>query len=157
MKTFLMALPLGVIMASCGGSQSAPPPFKAVADTKTLMLSLVEKQAGIVWESVSTTLVDDQVIEKRPTTEEQWNHVRDAAVTVTEAGNLLMIAPRAQDEEWMKAAAAMIVQGERLLNAIDRRNSQEVFDVGSDLYEVCVNCHMYYMPAIKEFYTRDRR
>ena len=150
MRTILLALSVSLNVVGCGGQQ--PPPFKAVVDTKTLMAALLEKQADIVWESVSTTLIGDEVIERRPKSDEEWADIRNAAIAVTETGNLLMIAPRAQDEGWMKAAAGMIAQGERMLNAIDRKNPKDVFDVGSDLYDSCVNCHMHYMPAIKDLY-----
>ena len=150
MKKSAFALFACLALVGCRGQQ--PPPFKAVADTKTLMAALLEKQADIVWESVGATIIGDQVVEHHPESDEEWASVRNAAVAVTETGNLLMIVPRAQDEGWMKAAAGMITQGERMLNAIDRKNPQEVFDVGSDLYDSCVNCHMHYMPAIRDLY-----
>ena len=151
MRSFLWAFPLCLMAGGCGGQQL--PPFKAVADTKTLMAALLEKQADLVWEAVGTTIIGDRIEGKhQPRSEEEWANVRNAAVAVTETGNLLMIAPRAQDEGWMKAAAGMIAQGERMLNAIDRKNPKDVFDIGSDLYDSCVNCHMHYMPAIKDMY-----
>jgi hypothetical protein len=150
MNKLLAVLPFCLVVSACGGQQ--PPPFKAVVDTKTLMAALLEKQADIVWEAVGTTIEGDKIEEHHPMSEEEWTNVRNAAVAVAETGNLLMIAPRAQDEGWMTAAAGMIAQGERMLNAIDRRNTKDVFDVGSDLYDSCVNCHMHYMPAIKDLY-----
>ena len=36
--------------------------------------------------------------------------------------------------------------------AIDRKDTKAMFDVGSDLYDTCTNCHMHYMPAIKDLY-----
>jgi hypothetical protein len=150
MSKCLLVVSTCLALAGCGGPQ--PPPFKAVVDTKTLMAALLEKQADIVWEAVGTTIEGYKIEEHHPTTDEEWTNVRNAAVAVTETGNLLMIVPRAQDEEWMKAAAGMISQGERMLNAIARRNPKDVFDVGSDLYDSCVNCHMHYMPAIKDLY-----
>ena len=136
---------------ACGGPQA--PPFKPVADNKTLMASVIEKQANIVWESVGVVDTADGSQELRPRTDEQWQNIRDAAVTITEAGNLLMLVPRAQDgDEWMKSAAALIAEGERMIGAIDRRNPTEVFDVGADMYEACVHCHTRYMPAIKDLY-----
>ena len=64
-----------------------------------------------------------------------------------------MIAPRAQDgDRWMDSAQKMMAQGQRMIAAIDRKNTQEMFDIGSDLYDTCTNCHMHYMPAIKDLY-----
>jgi hypothetical protein len=116
------------------------------------MAALLEKQADIVWEAVGTTIIGNTIEEHRPVTDEEWTNVRNAAVAVAETGNLLMVAPRAGDQGWMNAAAGMIAQGERMLNAIDRRNTKDIFDVGSDLYDSCVTCHMHYMPAIKDMY-----
>lgn len=150
-KVVLVALGMGLAVAGCS-SGPQPPPFKPVADTKTLMAALMEKQADIVWEAVGTTIEGNTVTDYQPNNEAEWQNVRNAAIAVTETGNLLMIAPRAQDEGWMKASAGLIAQGERMLAAIDHRNRQEVYDVGSDLYDSCVACHMHYMPAIKDLY-----
>ncbi len=146
---------LSVLCAAVACRQAPPaPPFKGVVDTKTLMISMMERQADIVWESVSDTIIGNDIIEHRPQTDADWQAVRNAAISVTETGNLLMIPPRAEDDGWMKAAAAMIAQGERMIQAVDRKDSTAVFDVGSDLYDACVNCHMHYMPAIKDLYRR---
>ena len=138
---------------ACGGSPA--PPFKPVVDNKALMASVLEKQATIIWESVGQIDTAAGTQELRPRTDAEWANIRDAAVTVTEAGNLLMLVPRAQDgDEWMKSAAALIAQGERMIGAIDRRSPQEVFDVGADIYEACVHCHTNYMPGVREMYKR---
>ena len=93
------------------------------------------------------------VEERRPKNEEEWVAVKAAAVNLTETGNLLMMPPRAQDAgQWMKNVQAMMAQGQRMIEAIDRRDTKAMFDVGSDLYDTCTNCHMHYMPAIKDLY-----
>jgi hypothetical protein len=64
-----------------------------------------------------------------------------------------MTAPRAQDGgQWMKNVQAMMAQGERMIEAIDRKDTKQMFDVGSDLYDTCTNCHMHCMPEIKDLY-----
>ncbi len=142
-----------VVLAAGCSRAPAPPPFKAVADTKTLMAEVVERQAQIVWDAVGTIVTADGTQEIRPHSDEDWARVKAAALTVTEAGNLLMMAPRAQDgERWMQNVQRMMGEGERLIGAADRRNPQEVFDMGADLYEACVTCHTQYMPAIKDLY-----
>jgi hypothetical protein len=149
-------LALALIAASavaCSGPK--PPPFKPVVDNKALMASVLEKQANIIWESVGEIDTATGTQELRPRTDEEWANIRDAAVTVTEAGNLLMLVPRAQDaDQWMQFASALIAEGERMITAIDRKNPKEVFDVGADMYEACVHCHTNYMPGVKEMYKR---
>lgn len=151
MRNLWAVVPLLLMSAACNSAPAAPP-FKPVVDTKTLMSALMERQADIVWESVSETIIGNDVIEHRPQTDEEWLNVRNAAISVTEAGNLLMIAPRGQDQGWMDASTKLIAQGERMIAAVDRKDPKAVFDVGSDLYDACVNCHMHYMPAIRDMY-----
>jgi hypothetical protein len=148
-------LVLGLAMiATAGCSRSPqPPPFKTVVETKDLMEHVMERQADIVWGATGAIITAEGVEERKPKTEEDWIAVKAAAINLTETGNLLMIAPRAQDgDRWMDSAQKMMAQGQRMIAAIDRKNTQEMFDVGSDLYDTCTNCHMHYMPAIKDLY-----
>lgn len=160
-----IALVVGAIAcAACGGeappSRSATsdaaasaPPYKAVSDMRTLMNAVIERPANVVWESVGEVHTPSGIEARSPKTPEEWQTVRDAAVTLTEAANLLMMPGRAWDSgEWMGAAAGLIVEGERMIDAIDRKSTQEVFDVGADLYEACVRCHRQYLPGVSEMY-----
>ena len=136
-----------VSLAGCGGP--APPPFKAVVDTKLLMQSIVDPNADLIWEAVKTIDSEKGIEDIRPRTDEQWTAVRNAAVTVTESGNLLMMSPRAKDGgEWMKRAQAMIDSGEAAIRAAEAKNPERLFTVGGDIYEACSNCHREYLDAI---------
>lgn len=153
MRYLLLILTLSFTVAACGGNAPQPPPFKAVAETKDIMEHVMERQADIVWGAAGHIITAEGDQDLRPTTEEQWVAVRAAALTLTETGNLLMVAPRAQDNDrWMKNVQLMMAQGEKMIAAIDRKDSQAMFDVGSDLYDTCTNCHMHYMPEIKDLY-----
>jgi len=146
---------LAVSVMSAVGCSNGPqmPPFKPVVDNRTLMNSVIEKQANVVWDSVGTVVTPEGTQERRPQTDEDWANLRDAAVTLTESGNLLMLTPRAHDgDEWMKAAAGMVEQGERMISAVARKSPEQVFDVGATLYDSCVRCHMNYMPGVAEMY-----
>lgn len=151
MRTLALTI---VLAAAAGCSQApAPPPFKQVADNKALMAHVVERQAQIIWDAVGTVVTAEGTQEIRPANDEDWIKVKAAAINLTEAGNLLMMTPRAQDgDRWMQNVQRMMAQGERLITAADRKNTQEVFDVGADLYEACVTCHTQYMPEIKDLY-----
>jgi len=52
----------------------------------------------------------------------------------------------------MKNVQSMMGQGEKMIAAIDRKDTKAMFDVGSDLYDTCTTCHTHYMPAIKDLY-----
>jgi hypothetical protein len=141
-------LVLALATAACS-SAPAPPPFKAVADNKLLMQSVIDPNADIVWESVKTIVTAQGTEDIRPKTDAEWMNVRNAAVALTESGNLLMMVPRAKDgDEWMKRSQALITTGELAIRAADEKNADRLFTIGGDIYEACSSCHQKYMEAI---------
>jgi len=152
MRRLVLVFALSAMLTGCSPAPE-PPPFKAIVETKDLMEDLMERQADIVWGATGSIVTAEGVEERRPKNEEEWVAVKAAAVNLTETGNLLMMPPRAQDAgQWMKNVQAMMAQGQKMIEAIDRRDTKAMFDVGSDLYDTCTNCHMHYMPAIKDLY-----
>jgi hypothetical protein len=136
---------LGLI--ACGGP--APPPYKPVADNKLLMQAVTDPNADIVWNAVKTIETRDGTQEIRPKTDAEWIAVRNAAVSVAESGNLLMMVPRARNGgDWMQLSQDMITAGEAAVKAADAKNADKLFTVGGDLYESCSNCHRKYLEAI---------
>ncbi len=147
-RRLLLLIPAAVLITSCGGGPE-PPPFKPVVDTKQLMNAVIDPNVDLVWDSVKWIDTKEGTEEIRPRTEEQWTAVRNAAVTVAESGNLLMIVPRAKDgDQWMKMAARMIDAAEEAIKAADAKNADRLFTVGGDIYESCSNCHRQYVDAI---------
>jgi hypothetical protein len=140
---------LAVFVASaCGGGGNEPPPFKPVADTALLMEAFIDPMADVIWGSVGTIVTASGEEHIRPKTEEEWMQVRNAAVAVTEAGNLLMMVPRAKDAEWMRISQAMIDTGTAAIKAAEAKDPDGVFDAGAEIYAVCTNCHAKYDPTI---------
>ena len=138
-----------LLLTAC--RQTEPPPFRPVADVKEIMRSIVDPAAGDVWGAAGWITTKDGTIERGPTTAGEWTQIRKQAVTLTEAGNLLMISPRAKDEsQWMMLARAMVEKGEECVKAAEQKNKQRMFDVGGDLYQTCLNCHQQYLPAIQD-------
>jgi hypothetical protein len=144
----VLAVSVSVLASACS-SAPAPPPFKPVADNKLLMQAVVDPMADVLWDSVKTIVTAKGTEDFRPRTEEEWTAVRNAAVALTESGNLLMLVPRAKDGgEWMKRSQELINTGEAAIRAIDAKNAERLFTVGGDIYEACSNCHRQYMEAI---------
>jgi len=136
---------MGAVLAACS-SAAPPPPFKPVLDTRGLMVSVVDPNADVVWESVKTIVTRAGVEEIRPKNDEEWASVRNAAATVAEAGNLLMLTPRARDSgEWMRASQALIDTGTSAMRAAEDKNADRLMTVGGDMYSACTNCHQKYM------------
>jgi len=137
------------VLSAC--SRTQPPPFRPVADVKEIMRSIVDPAAVDVWGAAGWITTKEGTIERGPTSGAEWTEIRKQAVTLTEAGNLLMMSPRARDgDQWMMLARALIDKGEECVKAAEQKNKQRMFDVGGDLYQTCLNCHQQYLPAIQD-------
>jgi hypothetical protein len=133
--------------AACGGA--APPPFKPIADTKGLMNSTIEPAADVIWDGAGTIITLTSVEELGPKNDEEWMALRNAAVTLAESGNLLMMVPRAKDgDEWMRLCQAMIETAESAIKAADAKSTDQVFTAGGEIYAVCTNCHSKYAAGV---------
>jgi hypothetical protein len=143
----MAALLSGLLLPACGGSP-APPPFKPIVDVKQLMASVIDPQADIVWESVGTITTAAGTEERRPTTPEQWAAIRNAAITLAESGNLLMMVPRAKGGDWMKYSRELIDVSEEAVRAADARNAERIYEIGGDINDKCMQCHEQYDPTI---------
>ena len=133
-----------MLVASCK-SGPEPVPFQPVADTSLLMEAIVDPLTDVIWDAVGTQVTADGTIEIRPETEEEWIAVRNSALMLTESGNLLMMAPRAvDDDEWMKAATALVDTGMLAVKAAETKDPEQLFEAGRILYAVCRNCHQKY-------------
>jgi hypothetical protein len=150
-----LALSMVLALASGCSDARAPLPFKPVIETRLLMEAMVDPQADLIWQSVKTVVSEAGAQEFRPKTDAEWAQVLHAAASVTEAGNLLMMAPRARDSEnWMRASQALIDSGSYALRAARAKNPDMLFEAGAVLYEACNACHrQYHWPPLR---TRQR-
>ncbi len=139
-------------LMSLGACEKAPappsPPFTMVVGNKQLMAEVIEPAADTYWDAVGSTSDKNGITEHAPRTDEEWTAVRNSATTVAEAGNLLMMSPRALNQgEWMTLARGMVEAGVKAREAAQAHDVQKVFDAGADLYESCVKCHSVYVVA----------
>jgi len=122
-----------------------PPPFAAVADSKQLMLSVIEPAAEVYWDAVGVIMDMQGTYEIRPGTSEEWESVENAAFVLAESGNLMLLEERAQGQaHWVAMARAMIDVGRRAVEAAQARDPDAVFEAGGDIYLVCTGCHAVY-------------
>ena len=109
------------------------------------MQAVVDPQADVIWDSVHTVLTQDGTQEIRPTTAEQWEEIRNAAVALSESGNLLMMAPRAYDDgDWMTVSKALVDVSAEALNAAQAKSVEGLWNVGERIDGVCEACHQEY-------------
>ena len=140
------AIPIAMLLLLGCAPSSQPPgvsaPFSPVLKLKQFMEWVVDPAADVIWDSVKSVSTQAGTKEISPQNDEQWEAVRNAAATLTECGNLLMIEGRARDrEEWMSAARALVTGAEKALKAAEAKNKDAVFDIGGEIYIACRSCH----------------
>jgi len=145
-------------------------PFVPTATVKDLMLSIVDPSADVVWLSVTTVVDEKGLLESVPTSDEEWTKVRHGAVTLMEAANLLMMPGRRvarpgeksetpgvelEPEEmdaliakdrgaWNERATRLHDVAADVIQAIDAKDANRVFELGEQIEEACENCHRQY-------------
>ena len=135
---------LALALSACADDPE-PPPFTAVADSKQLMLSVIEPAAEVYWDAVGVIMDEEATHHIAPGTPEEWEAVENAAFVLAESGNLLLLEDRAQGQgHWVAMSRAMIDVGRRAVDAAQARDPDAVFEVGGDVYLVCTGCHAVY-------------
>jgi hypothetical protein len=141
----LLAAASVATMAACA-TQAEGPPFKPVANVDQLMDGVITPAAETYWGSVSTIVDENGITENFPETDEEWETVWGAAMTIAESGNLLMMATRAQDnDDWMKLSSQLVDVGLAAAKAAEAKNPDLVLEQGEQVYNVCTGCHMQYI------------
>lgn len=133
----------GVLAGACADSSDAPP-FVAAADSRQLMLSVLEPAAEVYWDAVGFIWDMEGTHEIEPRTAEEWEAVENAAWVLAESGNLLLLQERVQGDHWVAMSRSMIGIGMRAVEAAQARDADRVFEVGGDVYLVCTGCHAVY-------------
>ena len=142
----------GVCLVALGCARElevSPPPYKPVATVRELMESVVAHAAETYWGSVQVIVDETGVHERQPQTDEEWEQVWAAGLSIAESGNLLMMAPRAVDEgAWMQFARSLVDAGAEAANAAQTHDVERVFAAGEQVYNVCTACHTRYLPRV---------
>ena len=145
-----------------------------VYDTATtieeLMTAIVMPRAGHLWNAVSYVATAEGITETMPQTDEDWTALRNSAVTLIEAGNMLMIPGReilssefdpatanfqlTPDEitqlladdpmPWQGYAQQLQEYTRTTLQAIELRDVMGLQEFGAEINEACEGCHATY-------------
>jgi hypothetical protein len=173
MRTFILsaAVLVLVVIAACGrGTPDARTPEHTqvpAATIKDLMLSIIDTNADIVWQSVSAVSDAEGTTETRPRNDEEWAKVRFGALALAESANLLLVPGRRVarlgevsevpgielEPEEMDAliardpaafhqhAVALRQAALEVLTAVDNKDADKVFEIGEHIELACEGCH----------------
>ena len=110
-----------------------------------LMAYLLNPAAEAIWDSAGYVITEEGEFNLEPTDQEGWDKVKHGAKVISESSYLLSMPNRAVDNvQWVALSMALKGMGERALEAAENEDSEELFKVGADLYQVCVACHQTY-------------
>ncbi|MEQ8857447.1 MAG: hypothetical protein RIC56_02260 [Pseudomonadales bacterium] len=140
------------VFAASGCSEGRQPsatgtasPFQPVLDDKDFMNWVLDPVTDVIWGSAGTIFTLDGEEDLAPVDDEGWARVRNAAAVVAESGNLLMLPGRSKGPDWDEFARGIVTMGQRAMAAAEAQDDEALFEVGGQLYNVCVACHQIYM------------
>jgi hypothetical protein len=182
MTARIIAMPFFSALVLCGCSPHAEPvvapvQFRPVATIQDIMQSIIDPNIDPVWDSVATISTKQGTVEKAPKSEEEWKAVRQHALVVVEASNLLLMEGRqvaaagastsshavelspeqvqkgidAHRNDFVSNANALHDAAVQVLKAIDARRADQLVDAGGRVDQACESCHA------KFWYPNDKR
>lgn len=140
----------GVVVAlalvACGGESTADDAsYDLTNQLFEIMHHIVEPAAETIWDSAGWIVTVEGEQELWPTTDEGWEAVENAAATLSEVGNLLLMPGRRVEETaWADYARGLTRASFEVMDAAYGREKQALFDAGGRLYEACTACHEKY-------------
>src|ERR1700694_5416375 len=82
-----------------------------------------------------------------PKTDAEWNAVRNQALTLAEAGNLLMMPSRVREGDWNKDAKMLVDVSTKAFKAAMAKDMDGIVALNQELNDACVVCHVQYRPG----------
>ena len=137
-----------MLIARCGGSATpeggtGQPPFNPVATVDEVMDAIVTPSSQAIFDAV---VYSNGELVQAPKSDNDWFTLRIHALGVAEAGNLLMMAPRAKDDgDWMTLSRGLNDRAMAVAAAAERKDVDRLLNAGGDLYSSCEACHDKYV------------
>jgi len=145
-----------------------PDTFRPAASVQEIMQAIIDPNIDAVWNSVATISTTAGVEERAPKTEDEWREVRQHAIVVAEASNLLLIEGRQiatkgastsshivelnPDEiakgiqqhrtDFVRHAHDLHTAVQEAIDAIDHKDAQRLVQAGGRIDQVCERCHV---------------
>jgi hypothetical protein len=177
----VILLPTAIVaLAACSRQAAVQPPssqppqqqYRLTATIQELMDGIIDPSADVLWESVAYVASTTGIEDRQPRTDQEWRAVRNSAITLIEAANLLAMpgrkvamphgsaAPATESGEPLSADIQQRVDANRgafaqfarnlqdagltALAAIDAMNAARLMDAGGKIDEACEACHVTY-------------
>jgi hypothetical protein len=126
-------------MAALAQAPSQPTtPFHPVGTMQQLMIDIIYPTSDALF----------YVDRDPPKNQQDWNVLRMQALTMAEAGNLLMMDGRARDQKnWVMESRMLIDIGAKAYKAAQAKDIDGIRALNDSLNAACVVCHYQYRPG----------
>ncbi len=146
---------LALLLTALTACSAEPPPeqprYEIVANMHQTMEWILEPAVDVLWDSAGFIIDAEGETDLAPTNDAEWNRVMAAAVTLTEAANLLMLPGRAAPEyDWIEYSRGLVDAGKLAIAAAEAQDADALFDAGGRIYQVCRACHNQYWPEARD-------
>lgn len=146
--------------------------YRLTATIQDLMDGIIDPSADVLWDSVAYIATTKGIEDRQPRTDEEWKTVRNSAITLIEAANLLSMPGRsvaaahaptdappglgelshaeiqqridATHDGFTQFARNLQDAGLKALAAIAAKDAQGLMDAGGTIDEACEACHVTY-------------
>ena len=134
---------MALAAAGCGQPQDAPA-FTPVATVDQVMDAIVIPSSEAIFDAV---VYENGVLVTAPKTDDDWFGLQMHAFAVAEAGNLLLMPPRAKDNaDWATFSKELTTTALEVTKAAEAQDIERMLATGSAMYRACANCHARYLP-----------
>ena len=115
------------------------------SEVHDLMAYVLDPAAEAIWDSAGFVITEEGETNLAPTNQEGWDKVKHGAKVISESSYLLSMPERAVDQaQWVALSMAFKGMGEKAFKAAENEDSEALFEIGAELYQLCVACHQIY-------------
>lgn len=138
------AIALTLSLAACGGGGVSDD--DRMDKVYQLMMEEMDPATDGIWLKSGWVMTEDGEQSLFPTTDEGWAEVAAAAEQLKAVNQKLQSDEYSGgDAEWVAIADGLNVFADQAKEAALAQDKQELFDVGGDIYRVCLACHQRYI------------
>ena len=123
------------LMVFAVSAMAQAPTFQPVGNMSQLMINIIYPTSDAIFHVDRTP----------PTTDVEWNLLKNQALMLAESGNLLLLPSRLRDtKNWVADSKMLVEAGAAAYKAAMAKDIEGVRAVNDQLYAACVTCHMQY-------------
>jgi cytochrome c556 len=138
-------LGLFALLAASAFAQTSAESFPPVPTMQQLMLDLIHPASNDILLFVNRGSPKDE----KPKDEKEWAAIRRSALTLAEAGTLLMLPNRARDKaNWTTDAKNLADVGTEAYKAAQAKDFPALAAITDSLDASCTTCHKQYRPNV---------